>query len=71
MLLSIEDNIINTNNIAILGKEVHINTDHFISSHDYYIAINATKIKFDNEVERDRWFNIIKDAMISDGRKKE
>ena len=71
MILNIEDNIVNTNNIAILRKEVHINTNHFISSHDYYIAINGAKIKFNSEEERDRWFSVIKNAMVSDGRKEE
>lgn len=67
MILSIEDNIVNTNNIAILRKEVQrINTSSFIPKFEYCISINGVKIKFNSEEERDKWFNTIERAMTSE-----
>lgn len=61
-----KNNIINTNNIAILKREKNINTNSYISEFEYCISINGVKIKFSTEQERDKWFNTIERAMASE-----
>lgn len=67
MILNIEDNIVNTNNIVILRKEVQrINTSSFIPKSEYCISINGVNIKFSTEQDRDIWYNTIERAMASE-----
>lgn len=66
MIIYMQNNIINTKNIAILKREKNINTNSYITKYEHYISINGVKIQFSTEQERDKWFNTIERAMASE-----